>query len=196
MAFSGIPKDLDDFTKTSKDVYRLAREKAERAFKKTANALREKDLDSIDPSEREELWERIDKRIEKEGGTPSTRQKNLVELSEDVGRMMAKKQNEMLRNLGHPNGVARKMFEDRRTEKAAQSETAPTNVVMKQVKAYRRMRTWINNLILNNPRVGAAAKAKWKPKRDEASKQEKYWMSVLTYRNRSYKKLLKMMRGR
>jgi len=140
-----------------------------------------KDLDSIDPEEREELWTRIESYMRREG-MPRIRQTTLDELATNIGQLMTMERYRNLRNLGAPANVARKIIEDRRGREAAKQETASDEYAAEQVALYRRMRVWVNNLIMKNPRVHETTKRRWRVIRSELSKQENYWTAVLEYR--------------
>ena len=120
----------------------------------------------------------------------------MVDLTSEIIRVVTKPDYRQLRNLGDPAGVAKKMYEDRRGRGEAERETAATEYAVEQLKTYRRMRSWINNLIMRSPRVRPDVKESWRPIRGEVSKQESYWSSVLETRGESYQRILRRMSRR
>lgn len=145
-----------------------------------------KDLDSIDPDEREEIWDRLE-------GYGIEYTENVKALAERIRELQSMSEYSSLRNLGDWTNVARYWIADRYTKENAKFEVRSSEYAAEQLKRARRRYAIVRNLRLTTTRDPVKLE-RWKEVRTNASLNVQYWQAVLDHRHESYYKLLLRVR--
>jgi len=144
-----------------------------------------KDLDSIDPDEREELWDRLE-------GYGIEYTEDVKELAEKIREFQAMSEYSQLRNLGDWNNVARYWIADRYTAENAKFEVRSSEFAAEQLKRAKRRYNVVKNLRITTTKDPVLLE-KWKAIRTNASLNMQYWQAVLDHRQESYVRLVRRL---
>jgi len=151
-----------------------------------------KDLGSIDPDEREQLWERIETYLDMAGlggFVPDVR-----ELSDRIRRLQDRDDFAALRNLGDPRNIAKFWINDWRTKEDARYDNHSTEWVVRRLETARRYYAMIRNLKLDVRTSDSRRRNYWRRLRAEISRDIIYWDAVLEWRHLRYEQVRRRMK--
>lgn len=145
-----------------------------------------KDLDSIDPDEREALWDRLE-------GFGIEYTADVKRLAGRIREVQSMSEYSVLRNLGDWTNVAKYWIGDRWSKENARFEVRSSEFAAEQLKRARKHYNMIKNLRLTTTKDPAKVE-KWRELRTNASLNAQYWQAVLDHRHESYYKLIRRLR--
>ena len=143
-----------------------------------------KDLDSIDPDEREALWDRLE-------GYGVEYVDDVEALAEQIRELQMREEFAVLRNLGDWENVARYWISDRYSVEQARWEVRSSEYAAEQLRRARHRYNLIKNLGLTVRTKNPIRLEEWRRARAAAYVRMQYWQAVLDHRHESYQRLLR-----
>jgi len=153
-----------------------------------------RDLDSIDPDEREALWLRIEDYMEKSGIGGFT--EDVKQLGERIRKVQMQSQYSTLRNLGDWDNIASYWINDFRSKAQARFDSRSDAAVAARLAKAKKTYHMIKNLKLDSRVRDKRKLNQWRALRSQAGRDITYYQAVLDFRQKRYEDLLKHIRAR